>query len=117
MTIRGLLTFFENYYGEKYSGVFLDAMAGYLKNSSPDFRKAAATVIIKRFSRSFGKSPGPSEIEQHMKEILQAIPRAPSLPERKPEMTEVEKKESREMFKNFWDWLKNKREERGSRYV
>jgi hypothetical protein len=34
MTMRGLLTFFEQFYGEKYSGVFLDTMCGYLDGYS-----------------------------------------------------------------------------------
>ena len=101
MTIRELLTFFENYYGEKYSGVFLEVMAGYLNNSSPAFRKAAAAVMIKRFSRSFGKSPGPAEFEQHMKEILGAIPRPAALPEPVPEITEKERAENRKRVEDF----------------
>ncbi|MCL2765594.1 MAG: hypothetical protein FWD40_10000 [Treponema sp.] len=69
MTVRGLLDFFENYYGEKYSGVFLDVMTEYFADCSDEFMKASAAVIIKRFSRSFNKAPDLAVIENNINEI------------------------------------------------
>jgi len=79
-TARELLNFFEKYYGERYSGEFLYAMTGYLNGHSEAFYKAAAEVMIKRFSRCHGKAPGPAEIERHMDEIMNSMPRPPSVP-------------------------------------
>jgi len=108
MTMRELLAFFEGFYGEKYSGIFLDTMTAYLADCSPSFYKATATVIVKRFSRTFGKAPGPAEIELNMNEILQAIPKPVLLPECEPELTESEREDARKMLKNFFDILENK---------
>ena len=80
MTLRELLTFFEGFYGEKYSGVFLDTMTAYLDGSSSDFYRATASVIVKRFSRTFGKVPGPAEIENNMSEILETMHKPVLLP-------------------------------------
>jgi len=83
MTLKGLLSFFENYYGEKYTGVFLDATTAYLDGHSENYYKAIAEVMIKRFSRIYNKAPGPAEIEKNMEEIdhvFAAIPK-PLLPE------------------------------------
>jgi len=93
-TVRELLNFFEKYYGERYSGKFLDAMIGYLDGYSDEFCKAAAEVMIKRFSRSYGKSPCPADIERHMDEILAAMPRREYLPEPDQEMTHSERMET-----------------------
>ena len=87
-TVRELLNFFEKYYGERYSGKFLDAMLGYLDGYSDEFCKAAAEVMVKRFSRSYGKSPCPADIERHMDEIKAAMPKPKALPEARPEMTD-----------------------------
>jgi len=99
MTVKDLLSFFENYYGEKYTGVFLDAMSSYLSDCSPCFRKAAAEVLIKRVSRSFGKSPCLAEIEKHKSEILNHINKPVAL----PEQTETE--EERENNIALWEQL------------
>jgi hypothetical protein len=98
MTVKELISFFENYYGEKYSGIFLDTMSAYLTGCSPRFRKAAAEVLVKRFSHSFGKSPCPAEIEKHMSEILDAIPKYPALPEHPSETDE-----ERVSFIGLWE--------------
>ena len=105
MTVRGLLNFFENYYGEKYSGVFLDAMASYLDNCSEDFLKSCANVIIMRFSRIYNKVPDPSIIEKHMDEIIALLPKSEPLPEPEgeratPEETERFLAEMHRLFKN-----------------
>ena len=81
MTMKELLTFFEGYYGEKYSGFFLDAMTAYLFNRSEAFYKATANVLVKRFSRTYGKVPGVAEIERNLSEILDTMPKVKALPE------------------------------------
>ena len=86
-----LMTFFEEFYGEKYSGVLWDTMMAYLSDRSPDFYKATASVLVKRFSRTFGKVPGPAEIELHMKEIIDAIPKPKFIPDNRPEISEGER--------------------------
>ena len=85
MTLKELLNFFENYYGERYSGVFLEAMTGYLSGKSPEFYEAAAEVMIKRFSRIYNKVPGIAEIEKHLEEIKGELSWKPTkaLPESK----------------------------------
>jgi len=90
-TVKGLLDFFESYYGEKYSGAFLEATAAYLDGSSADFCKAAAEVMIRRFSRSYGKSPCPADIERHMDEIVGAMPGPAAIPEPEVPATAEEK--------------------------
>jgi len=88
MTAKGLLRFFENFYGEKYAGDVLSTMTAYLDGRSEDFLKAAADVMVMRFSRCYGKSPCPADIERHMGEILDAMPRRTYIPEPRPELTE-----------------------------
>ena len=85
MTSQNLLNFFENYYGEKYSGVFQAAILEYLSDASPSFLKAAAEVVTKRYSRSFGKSPDIAVIELHFDEIIATMPKPKMLPEPIPE--------------------------------
>jgi len=90
MTTRELLTFFEMFYGEKYSGIFLETMTTYLSGYSGEFYKAAANVLVRRYSRSFGKAPGPAEFEKHKEEILATMPEPKKLPEPKPERPDKE---------------------------
>jgi len=85
MTVKELMIFFENFYGEKYTGVFESVMLGYLSGRSEAFYQAAANVIVRRFSRTFNKAPGPAEIEKHMDEILYTMPKPEALPEPLPE--------------------------------
>jgi len=103
MTLKQLLTFFENYYGEKYTGVVLDAVAAYLDGYSAEFYKAAAEILPKRFSRVWNKAPCPAEFEKYMDEILCIMPKPEALPEPLPERDEeaCEKfiREAREIFK------------------
>jgi hypothetical protein len=88
--VRDLLTFFESYYGEKYTGIFLDSMVGYLSSYSDDFLESAGPVIVKRYSRTFNKSPGIEEFEANMGEIIQSMPRKKELPG--PEISEEQVK-------------------------
>jgi len=74
-TVKELMGFFEKYYGEKYSGPAMGVMAEYLDGRSADFLKATADVLTRRFSRSYGRAPCPAEIERHMDEIVNAMPR------------------------------------------
>ena len=99
MTLRDLLTFFERYYGEKYSGIVLDTMTSYLNDFSDEFYQAAAKVMIKRFSRAYTKAPSPAEIEKHMDEILATIPPVKSLPA--PEISDAERAEGSKFFEDL----------------
>jgi len=90
-TVKELMGFFEKYYGERYSGPALGVMTGYLDGYSADFLKATADVMIKRFSRCYGKAPCPADIERHMDEIMAAMPKPERLPEPGFEMTREER--------------------------
>ena len=78
--MRELLAFFEEYYGEKYTGAFLDAMTAYLDGCSHKFYLAVQKVMILRFSRIYNKVPCPADIEKHMDEILSVMPKPELLP-------------------------------------
>lgn len=69
MTVKELLAFFENYYGEKYTGMFLDVMTEYLDSYSEEFLSAIAKVMVSRFSRIYNKAPCPADINKNMDEI------------------------------------------------
>jgi len=90
-TVRDLLDFFEEYYGEKYAGTTLGVMTDYLDGHSDAFYKAAVKVMTKRFSRSYGKSPCPADIERHMDEIVGAVPRPARIPEPEIQITDEER--------------------------
>ena len=94
MTAKGLMGFFESYYGEKYAGTTLGVMTDYLDGHSDAFYKAAAKAMTKRFSRSYGKSPCPADIERHMDEITSLMPRPEPLPEPGLEMSRDERMET-----------------------
>jgi hypothetical protein len=91
MTVRQFLIFCESYYGEKYDGVVLDVMQGYLEDHSPEFLDAAANVLTRRFSRTYKKAPGPSEIENNLDEIYAKMPKPVYLPESREEISEEER--------------------------
>ncbi|MDR2597259.1 MAG: hypothetical protein LBC76_08075 [Treponema sp.] len=83
MTMKELLVFFENFYGEKYTGVFLDTMTAYLDGCTSEYYMAVRKVMVMRFPRIYNKVPGPAEIEKYMDEIdgvYAAMPK-PLLPE------------------------------------
>ena len=109
MTAKGLLEYFERYYGEKYSGVFLDTMLNYLEGYSDDFYKAVAEVMVKRFSRIFNKVPGVAEIEKHLEEIYEMIPEPVSLPEPRHIITDEERAECEELASECMRMLVGKR--------
>ena len=94
MTAKGLLNYFENYYSEKYSGIFLDTMISYLDGYSENFLQTTAEVIIKRFSRIYNKVPDVSIIEKNLEEIIYAMPKPVSLQEKETEIATVEEWES-----------------------
>jgi len=74
MTLKELLGFFENYYGEKYTGIFLDVMTDYLDGYSENYYKVVAAVLVKRFSRIYNKVPDPAVIEKNIDEINSMLP-------------------------------------------
>ena len=73
MTVKELLTFFESYYGEKYTGLFLDTMTDYLENGTNEFLSAVRKIMVLRFSRIYNKVPCPADIEKHIDEIYEAV--------------------------------------------
>jgi hypothetical protein len=87
MTKKELLTFFEGYYGEKYSGVVLDVMTAYLDEFPENYYKTIASVVVRRFSRVSNKIPDPAVIEKNFDEIYDSIPKPELSPE--PEAIEV----------------------------
>jgi hypothetical protein len=88
-----MLTFFEQVYGEKYSGVFLDTMCAYLEGRSEHFFDAAARVLVTRFPRTFRQVPGPAEFEKYAAEISAALPKRNILPAPFPPITEKDREE------------------------
>lgn len=98
---RDLLSFFEGYYGEKYSGVFLEVTAAYLENRPPEFYRAAADVVVRRFSRAYGKSPCVAEFEKHLDEIERAMPEPECLPEPAMSITDEERAERLAQLEEF----------------
>ena len=112
MTKKELLRFFENYYGEIYQGVVLDAMAEYLNGFPEDFFQAAAEVLVKRFSRVYCKAPGPAEVERCMDEILAKMPKPDPLPYQpqgvSPDVSESERQAALRALKTFRQGLAGK---------
>jgi len=108
MNVKELLVYFENYYGEKYTGVFLEVMLDYFENCSVEFLQAVAKVIILRYPRSFNKSPDVAIIEKNFEEIskwmikIQIQNALPEPPEERcdPEIARKYISEMREIFKN-----------------
>ncbi|MCL2174439.1 MAG: hypothetical protein FWB73_00190 [Treponema sp.] len=96
MTVRGLLDFFENYYGEKYTGVFLEVMTEYLNNFSDDYLEALSKTMVLKYPRSFNKSPDPAILEKYTDEIYNEIERRKlkfAIPERPTEICTPEEAE------------------------
>jgi hypothetical protein len=114
MTLKGLLVFFEEFYGEKYIGVFSDTMMTYLHGYSDNFYNAAAEVLVKRFSRTYNKVPGPAEFEKHMDEILKAMPAPKELPE--PEI-QLGTQEEQEKFIDDMKKLMNIKSATGQKFL
>lgn len=73
MTVKGLLSYFENYYGEKYTGAVLDTMTEYLENSTEEYLLAVMKTMVKRVSRTYNKAPCVADIEKNMDEIELAM--------------------------------------------
>ena len=73
MTPRELMAYFENYYGEKYTGAFQEAMFDYLSDCKKEFLTAICKVIVLRYSRSHNKSPDPAIIEKNIEEIFKVM--------------------------------------------
>jgi len=104
MTVKELLNFFEIYYGEKYTGLFLDTMAEYLKDGTDEFLSAVGKVMVLRFSRIYNKVPCPADIEKYLGEIYEVMSAPkPFLPE--PEKQYATPEEAREWLKEIKDKL------------
>jgi len=101
MTLKGLLAYFENYYGEKYTGAFLKTMVDYLDGDSENFYEAMAKVMVKRFSRVYNKVPDVAEIEKNMSEIMDTLERPLMLPECSYQESEEDNIKWHEMCQNF----------------
>ena len=106
MTLNNLLLYLEQIYNERYSGIFRDTMTSYLAGFSEGFYQAAAKILVKRFSRTYNRAPGPAEFEKNMAEIINAIPFPPALPE--PKMTDDEKLETLQFLNALKKSLKEK---------
>jgi hypothetical protein len=103
MTRREFITFCEEYYGEKYEGMTLAVMDGYLDKKSELFLDYAAAVLTMRFSRTNRIAPGPAEIERHLDEILDCISRARESPEPREHIGDEEREEMSRKLR----WLSN----------
>jgi hypothetical protein len=104
MTKQEFMTFCEEYYGEKYEGMPLAVMDGYLDKKSALFLDCAAAVLTRRFSRTNRIAPGPAEIERHLGEITDCISR---FDESNPEPREHISDEEREEMSRKLRWLSN----------
>ena len=104
MTLKELLFFFESYYGEKYTGIFLNLITDYLENGTEEFLSAVRKVMVLRFSRIYNKVPCPADIEKHLSEIYEVMSFSkPLLPE--PAKPDVTPEEALEWLKEFRDIL------------
>jgi len=80
MSVKKLVAFFEDYYGERYTGSRLDVLLDYLSDATEGFLYSCAKVIPIRFTNTFGRVPDVAVIEKHYEEILENIPKPPALP-------------------------------------
>ena len=108
MTLKELMQYFERYYGEKYQGVFFEAVADYLSRETKGFYRAAAKIIPRRYSRIYNKAPGLAEFEQCRKEIEKEMPRPKQIEEPRYEPTEEERAECLKMLDEHKAKLKKK---------
>jgi hypothetical protein len=93
MTKHDFIKFCEEYYGEKYEGMALSVMDGYLDKKSERFLDCAATVLTMRFSRTNRMAPGPAEIEKYLDEILDRIHEIKPPPEPRERLSDEERAE------------------------
>jgi RNase adaptor protein for sRNA GlmZ degradation len=109
MTLRNFLTFCENYYGEKYDGVLLDVMRGYLEGCSPEFLDSAANVLTRRFSRTHRKAPGPAEIEANFDEINEMIRKLVCLPKTREAISDEEQQAVAKMLHDLVESFRSRK--------
>jgi hypothetical protein len=102
MTLEKLMTNLEDYFGEKYDGFFGIAVTKYLSGYSPKLYSIIFSVLTKRCSRSFNKSPGICEIESNLKEIYSLIPKEYSQLEKFEEISEEEKQRGQRILDMFF---------------
>jgi hypothetical protein len=107
MTKQDFMRFCEEYYGEKYNEAVFSVMDNYLDKKSGPFLDAAATVLVKRFSRTNRITPGPAEIERHLDEILDSIPEI-GPPEPEERLSDAEREEGSKKLLCFIDELKSR---------
>jgi len=108
MTVKELLNFFESYYGEKYTGIFLDVMLDYLEDCSDEFLLAVRKTMVLRFSRIYNKVPCPADIEKNMDEIL-SVMSAPKVYLPEPEEPRATPEEAQIFHEQLMAMLKTKK--------
>jgi hypothetical protein len=105
MTFEQLCNQLEGYYGEELSEDYRKVMDDYLDGKSEMFLGAVFNVLVRRFSRVYGKAPGVSEIEDNLREIRDTMPFPIALPERPQELTSEEYAENARMMREFLEML------------
>jgi len=107
MTVKELLNFFESYYGEKYTGMFLDVMLDYLYDGTDEFLSAVRKIMVLRFSRIYNKVPCPADIEKNMEEIT-AVMSAPKVYLPEPEEPRATPEEAQKFHEQLMSIINKK---------
>ena len=79
MTTAQVMTILSGYYGDSYDGVFGEIVKAYLDTLGPNVKAALFKVVLKRYSRRWGKAPDVAIFEEHLCEAIDALPSVPLL--------------------------------------
>lgn len=86
MTTSQFMAACQSYYGEPYQGLFRSLVSEYLDQFSDDLRSNLFQAVVRRVSRSYGKSPDIAAFESVIDESLESLSaeRPPCPPSRPP---------------------------------
>jgi len=99
MNTETMMRAFEAYYGEMYSGPFKSIMKEYLDTFSDQIRQALFMIVIRKYSRRWGKAPDVATIEEFVDAAFEEMKASrPNLIEHRKEPTDEERAEVERMF-------------------
>jgi hypothetical protein len=101
MKTEDMMSAFEAYYGETYSGVFGAIVREYLDTIDNHLRQVLFSIIIRKYSRRWGKAPDVATIEEHIDSAIEEMnsPKT-NLIEYREELTEEEREEVIRILEN-----------------